>query len=350
MVRPQPKFLRLQLPIFFTSLNKLSSVLLLLPCIVWSLYKSRKIIHVTPYFVFQAYKKLYLYTRGYSEIVFRFLFPPWNCDNATPFRDLELVHSSLSEIGFSRFTFDDVRLVSEFLNSAQSLPFRGRCDRDIVSFKDLSTNLASLIGRYDAISSDLFANAGFARIVTCDNIREFALSALGKDAVITSALVWASFPTANFAQRSLSAQVYHVDFDFIDDIKVFILLSDSSVLDGPLEYIPKTHKPWHHKIFTLSEIDETSISSRFDKSRFMYFTGEVGDSYVSNNRGIHRDCPPAKDHFKIEMQINLARSRFGDEHHILKRRPVLSVKYPSYGIWAQALDASPMLYSMLFSR
>ena len=329
-----------------------TEAVLLLPFILRSILLSTKSNYLTPYRVFQAYKILYLLSRGYIEILARILLPPLYCQKVVKQNSLVTASSSLIKYGYAELSLDIHPLVTDFLENSHSLPFQSRCTGETILFQDLSINASGMVGRYDAVSSNLFANTSFAKIVTSAQIRNLAFSLFGKNAVITSALAWASFPTFDYSSRSLSSQVYHVDFDFIDDIKIFILLSGSSKLNGPIEYIAESHKPWKHKIFSLSGISDSDVQSCFDKSRICYFTGSAGSSFISNNRGIHRDYPPSVGHYKVDMQINLARSRFGDEYtylKLLKTRPMLSVEAPSYNVWRDAITRNSMLYSLLFA-
>lgn len=319
-----------------------------IPFVVCSILNSRKLDHLTSISLFDVYKRYYLWTRGCSEVLTNLLFRrPFTLSSVSSLRS-EAKH--LVTYGFVKLEKSFKEEVKDFLINSEGLNFRGRLLGDFVTLKDISSTCESLQGRYDAVTQEIYNNLYFARIVTSSAITQVARSILGEYTVITSALIWASFYCPDFASSSTSAQVFHVDFDFIDDIKLFILLTDTLPNDGALEYIAKSHQPLKHKIFTLSEMDEAKVYASFSKDLFKYFSGSVGDAYLSNNRGIHRDHPPLPGRFKIGLQINFARSRFGSEGFYSSHRPALLKEKPSYNVWKRAIDQNPYLYSLLFKK
>jgi len=343
-----PQFIFMQ-NYFFKLLKKVIRMLRLLmvfPLIVKEILSSKKINHITPLWIFRAYKELYISTKGYNEILPNLLLPKLRLEHNSNYCK---VLEDLDNNGFSFLSKSFYFETKKFMASACSIPFASRVSKDVITLEDIRATASLLCGRYDAASQDLFNNIHFANIVTSPGITDLA-SLLGPYTVITSALMWVSFHCSEFSERSKSSQVYHVDFDFLSDIKVFILLSDTSMLNGPLEYIIGTHKPINHHIFSLSGMKDDIVHSKYKPHHFRFFTGSVGEAYISNNRGIHRDYPPLPGNYKIGLQINFSRSRFGSEEVYLPSRPLLLDNHSSYLVWQKAIKEHPLLYSLLFKN
>jgi hypothetical protein len=79
-------------------------------------------------------------------------------------------------------------------------------------------------------------------------------------------------------------------------------------------------------------------------------TGPTRTVYIYNNRGIHRDSPPAVNHWKIAVQMSISRSIFGSEQHYRPSRPKLNSVWSSYQIWQRALREYPEFYNLLFKN
>jgi hypothetical protein len=141
-----------------------------------------------------------------------------------------------------------------------------------------------------------------------------------------------------------------MDFDYADDIKIFVNLSDTSASDGPLEYIVATNNAKFKKIWTDGFIQDEQIEQLYSANDTRFLVGERGTVHLCNNRGIHRDSPPDKDHWKLGFQICMSRSIYGSEELYGDYRLQLNPAWPSYEIWSIALEKDPNFYGLLFRQ
>lgn len=310
----------------------------------------------SPYYInsFSAHTtavRAYLYTHGISECIERFIFGPryWH--------RLPMPHGranwpelliQLSETGYARL--NEVFLVDDLLLDLITLRFMGRVAGDCITLAEMQSRFLEHHGRYDAEDSQLMSLRSFANLVVSEPIYKIASTILGSGCRVTSALIWGSFPCLNETQAIASAQVFHIDYDYLDDLKLFINLSSVKNESGALEYVAGTHRPSGKKIWTASPISERLVWKAHSRSSRVLFTGIRGSAYVSDNRGLHRDSPPAKGHWKLAMQVNFSRNQFGSEEYYAPNRPMLREDWPSSDIWKEAIAKRPNTYDLLFSR
>jgi hypothetical protein len=186
-------------------------------------------------------------------------------------------------------------------------------------------------------------------MVTSPQVHQIASTIIGSRYLVTSAVVWATLPCETNADEIASAQVFHMDYDYLDDIKLFINLSNVDAFSGALEYVAGSHRPGCKKIWSTEPIAEGRVWSHHPRRNRVLFTGLKGSAYISDNRGLHRDSPPSSGFWKLAMQVNFSRNQFGSEQVYAPTRPVLSPEWPSFGIWKDAMHAYPFLYNLLFS-
>jgi hypothetical protein len=308
---------------------------------------SRHRSYVNRFSIFKAYVRLYNLSRGKTELVERYIFGPRLWRQATSLNSISSISPTLASWGWSAvdMTLDLARLRMEL----ESVCFVPRISRDYNPTLYSSLSGVCPQGRWDAHLPDLFSLASFAEIVTHSDIHKLASDLLG-EYIITSAVVWASYSCRSDNDRLASAQIFHVDYDYLDDIKLFFNLTNTQREDGPLEYITGSHGGCMKKIWTSGPIQEVKVDSCYPPECHAYFTGPAGAAYISDNRGIHRDHPPVDTRSKLALQINFSRSQFGSEQAYLKSRPKFKQEWPSHEIWQAAFEKNERAYSLLFSR
>lgn len=302
--------------------------------------------YINHYAVHKSSVRLYNKTRGLTELVENYIFGirPWKLESK-----IKAIDSLSPEFSKNGWSLVDINLdVNDLRDELLIVPFRSRLHKPAsATLKELSFLEAQ--GRWDADQTSLFSVKSFAALITNQSIQSLASCLLG-DFVITSAVVWASFACATEDDRIASAQVFHVDHDYLDDIKLFVHLSDTWANDGPLEYITGTNHRKAKRIWSSAPISESAIHAFYSSSTHAFFTGLTGSVYISDNRGLHRDRPPLPSKSKLALQINFSRSQFGSEKAYASHRPRLSSDWPSFLIWQTAFEANPLAFSLLFSR
>ncbi|MEI6828858.1 MAG: hypothetical protein WCK64_03260 [Synechococcaceae cyanobacterium ELA445] len=289
-------------------------------------------------------------SHGFSEWIDRFIFGPrrWRSFlNTNEDSYLQRVLKQVSNSGYAccEFSID----VDDLLDDLTSLMFVGRDGHDEKSLLELENKHSALKGRYDADNVTLLSLKSFAIIVTSEQINRLASAVLGPRFMVTSALVWASFPCDSEAQAIASAQVFHMDYDYLDDIKLFINLSDVDASSGPLEYVAASHRPGSKKIWSAEPVSVSTVWKEHPHSNRSLFTGPKGSLYISDNRGLHRDAPPELGSWKLAMQVNFSRNQFGSQQVYAHTRPKLSSQWPSYDIWRKSIVSTPLVYDLIFA-
>lgn len=315
--------------------------------VVEMLWSARKPTHINKFLSHKVSVRLYNLTKGITEEVESYIFGARKWKQESTLNSIDQISPGLVLRGWSSA---DITLdVSELCSELVTVPFRPRLSHTCTSA--LLSELPTLTprGRWDADSNVLFSLNSFATLVTNQAIDRFAFALLGKY-VITSALVWASFACNSEEEQTASAQVFHVDQDYLDDLKLFINLSDTWDGDGALEYITGTNHRKAKKIWSSGPMPESVVNSIYPPDQHAFFTGPIGSVFISDNRGIHRDSPPMQNKSKLALQVNFSRSQFGSEQAYASHRPGLSPNWPSFATWCSAKDSDPFVYSLLFRR
>jgi hypothetical protein len=292
----------------------------------------------------------YLLTRGYSEWIEALVFGPrrWRLPpHSPPNANHPTMATHLSIFGYAYL--DAIIPVDNVIRDLSQTTFVGRLTGERLNLVELENRHKDLRGRYDACQAALLALESFANLVTSDYIYSLTKAIMGPRFMVTSSLAWASFPCDAAVESIASAQVFHMDYDYLDDLKLFVNLSDVYPSSGPLEYVAGSHRPGSKKIWSSEPIDEKSVWGAHPRMNRILFTGAKGSAYISDNRGLHRDAPPDSGSWKLALQVNFSRSQFGSEQIYAKSRPPLSPMWPSYKIWANAISSRPFVYDLLFS-
>jgi hypothetical protein len=292
----------------------------------------------------------YLLSHGYSEWIDSFIFGPrlWRSTRSRQAaKDCPRLLRDITQLGYAHIA--QGLAVDDLIEDLKTLEFIGRVAHDKHSLIDLTKNHMDLRGRYDANDLNLMSLKSFAQLVTSEAVHQIARTVMGGRYLLTSALVWASFACDNNSQAMTSAQVFHMDYDYLDDIKLFVNLSDVDSTSGPLEYVAGSHRPGHKKIWSSESIPEERVWRAHGREKRRLFTGKTGEVYISDNRGLHRDAPPVRGKWKLAIQVNFSRNQFGSEKVYASQRVTLSPDWPSYPIWRESLHAHPFIYSLLFS-
>jgi hypothetical protein len=306
--------------------------------------------HINTYRSFRYARSIYLLSRGLSEYIDSLIFGRryWrSTSSSTPHASCS-IKSLLRDLTVKGFTHLPDVCTDDLKKDLSKTRFRSRVNPiESNEYCDLLERM-NIVGRWDAEQDSLYSYYTFAALVVSVLSNNYISQLLNSKFVVTSALVWASFPCNNLSESIDSAQVFHIDFDYLDDMKIFINLDLTVPESGPLEYISGTHRPLNKKIYRDDWICEETIFRLFNRSDHYFFTGDSGTVYLSDNRGIHRDSPPAIGFSKLAMQINLSRSHFGSEQMYGKGRINLLESWDSYPVWRRAIDSNPMMYRLLF--
>jgi hypothetical protein len=103
---------------------------------------------------------------------------------------------------------------------------------------------------------------------------------------IVSCTVWKSFPSIQ-PQKS-GAQWFHVDYDRVSFVKLFIYLNDVNLLNGPHIYVSGSHrkKPW--RLLSGRRIPDSKVEKYFARDNWVSITGKSGFAFFADTRGLHK--------------------------------------------------------------
>ena len=336
--------------IFRQTMRNIHTILAYPACLLEMIRCKTSLYHINSFATHTTAVYAYLLSRGYSEWIDALIFGPrlWRTPQSRQeAKDYPILLQDITHLGYAHM---EQRLaVDDLIWDLKTLEFIGRVAHDKHSLLDLAKNHRDVRGRYDAEEDSLMSLQSFARLVTSEQIHQIARTVMGERYLVTSALVWASFACDNISQAMVSAQVFHMDYDYLDDIKLFVNLSDTDTTSGPLEYVAGSHRPGHKKIWSSESIPEESVWRAHGIEKRSLFTGKRGEVYISDNRGLHRDAPPNRGAWKLAIQVNFSRNQFGSEKVYAAQRVTLSPAWPSYSIWSEVLNEHPYVYSLLFS-
>ena len=118
-----------------------------------------------------------------------------------------------------------------------------------------------------------------------------------------------------------SAQFFHFDLDRIKWLKFFIYLTDTTLEDGPHEYIQGTNKVLGKNKNLLKKgykrIDEKEIYSCYESSFIKKLLGKKGTIFVGDTSCFHRGFPPIKND-RLLLVLEYSNSLFGGNYSKIK--------------------------------
>ena len=159
-------------------------------------------------------------------------------------------------------------------------------------------------GRIDYPAEYYTKSAWFQVLLQNPAIRDIANAYYGSFAYPIFYTMWELHGVSDETTRPVCAQEFHWDWDVINPLNVFILCTDTSSGDGPLEYIINTHQqlPYQHD----GPWDKTLIKQLHLNERIVRLTGNKGDVYVCDNTGLHRDSVPISSGSKVWLQLTFS--------------------------------------------
>jgi hypothetical protein len=298
-------------------------------------------------FSYRIAQAVYTLSRGHSAIIEDLILGKPNYKRKLTSTSYAAVIAQLLSDGFARIPF--TLPVDKFVTELLSYGFTSRVTQEKQALSKIISFPSLFSGRFDAVPEQLYASSSFASLVTSKEIEQILKDTLCDDYVVTSLLVWVSLPCQNIQQRIESAQVFHIDYEFADDIKIFINLSNVNAENGPLEYVGGSHLSINKRIWHLGWSDDSLVEKSYPRP-YAKFTGGPGSAYISDNRGIHRDSPPSplEQFYKIGLQVCASRSLFGAQSIYRQRAIDLDPAWPSYDIWLEQLRQHNSRFSLLF--
>lgn len=155
------------------------------------------------------------------------------------------------------------------------------------------TNFPMTAGKPNASASTwwfdqpaIIANRAVQTILTERFLTSVVQGYLGADPKLVSCTLWKSFP-AERPQKS-SAQWFHVDYDRISFVKVFVYLDEVDRANGPHVYVKGSHRRKPRMLLNGKRIPDAKVAKAFGENCWSTVTGTSGTLFFADTRGLHK--------------------------------------------------------------
>jgi hypothetical protein len=132
----------------------------------------------------------------------------------------------------------------------------------------------------------IIANRATQAILTERYLTSVVQGYLGAVPKIVSCTLWKSFP-AEAPQKS-SAQWFHVDYDRISFVKIFVYLDVVDRANGPHVYVKGSHRRKPRKLLNGKRISDAKVVKAFSENCWSTVTGPSGTLFFADTRGLHK--------------------------------------------------------------
>ena len=132
----------------------------------------------------------------------------------------------------------------------------------------------------------ILANRAAQTILTERYLTSVVQGYLGADPKLVSCTLWKSFP-AERPQKS-SAQWFHVDYDRISFVKIFVYLDVVDCANGPHVYVKGSHRRKPRKLLNAKRISDAKVVKAFGENCWSTVIGPSGTLFFADTRGLHK--------------------------------------------------------------
>jgi hypothetical protein len=196
---------------------------------------------------------------------------------------------------------------------------------------------------FDFSRESLLSSGSVAEVVCSSRLHLQIFRQLRVPFFISDITGWATFGGTD--DTCLNAMKWHIDYDRMLEVKLFIYLND--VLPGNgFQYLLNSHR--YPLLISDSGTDDLSAYSGNTNTRIASYSGVAGTTLLSLNWGVHRDAPPSiLGLAKVVLQIQLGIEPFGLRHtkDISNLFHVWN-SYGSFDIYKRAAVTSPYIFQL----
>ena len=158
---------------------------------------------------------------------------------------------------------------------------------------------------------------------------------LGAEPKVVSCSLWKSFP-AKTPQKS-GAQWFHIDYDRISFVKIFVYLDVVDRTNGPHVYVKGSHRSKPRKFLNGKRISDTKVAKAFSENCWSTITGPSGTLFFADTRGLHKgknivertrsmfSITYSVDHFGYQAGERAKKSSITDENLVR-----INARFPRY--------------------
>ncbi len=163
--------------------------------------------------------------------------------------------------------------------------------------------------RFISHSSHLNKIPTIQQVATNYLLQKIARDYLGVPPLIVDIQSWTTTATSDLSDYDLeqAAMAFHCDSDYIKFLKVFILLTDVTIDNGPFQFVVKSHRGRRH---VAGRMPNSEIITPGDE--IFNGTGKAGDLMIVDTRGWHKANEVVLGH-RTMLQLIYTSSFFGGQ-------------------------------------
>jgi hypothetical protein len=224
---------------------------------------------------------------------------------------------------------------------------RGGSQQVLSTLSAYEDHLEASRSNFDFSHDSIADNLSIAEIVCSEQLHQAIRDQLRLPFFFTYIGGWVTYgPTADLRANAMA---WHIDFDRLLEVKVFVFLDDTAPGSG-FQYCLGSHR-LRLDIADGGVIDLPESYASAEPSQPLYpitLDGQAGDVIISLNWGVHRDAPPSvSGRAKVVLELQIGVEPFGISH---QPRESNHVKIPAdsaaLAIYRTAKSANPFMFHL----
>lgn len=218
--------------------------------------------------------------------------------------------------GHTLFPILSPEFVDGLVSSLDDSVFVNRRDPSKWFTRGIHPEKAPVRGVYWLYSQDDALNSPYIqKLATDPAILATAQEYLGVVPILTKIDVWYSMASKDSSAADF--QGWHVDYNCLKSIKLFVFLSNVTLLNGPHTFVANTHNDFGllrkdslRADVRDQKVSEDLVKEYYGEDRIVQLTGPRGTVLLEDTHGVHRGAKVVQGH-RVMMQIEYAASLYG---------------------------------------
>lgn len=200
---------------------------------------------------------------------------------------INAIVDEISRVGFVRLPqYLSTDIAEKLRKNIEAAPGRDSAGGNFENISEWREHSSS--GRIDTDDKTLI------EIIERENIDFSALTLISRKYLRASPILlgphsWSTKPIRNLTDLQLEEQAmaYHCDSDFFGFLKVFLLLTDVKMENGPFTFISRSHRGKRH---VQGRVSDQVLE--IHPGEELYGIGQPGDIVLADTKGWHKAMPP----------------------------------------------------------
>lgn len=283
----------------------------------------------TPNIFYQSYVRAYCFTNGSICLFFSKIISlidvkkkPNNLIKSDYFLNslnYKKIQTRLKSDGYYIF---DQKLNDTFLKNIHEFTSENEChffdDNGNRKIGKYNKGIKHLSSKFSYDESKIFNMKEINKLIFDPDIIKICENYFNSSAHLSNIDMWWTPVRSNINLKTeianKSAQFFHFDLDRVKWLKFFIYLTDTTVDDGPHEYVVGTNRVSKKDKFLLNRgykrINEKDIYSIYESEKIQKILGKKGTIFVGDTSCFHRGYPPIKND-RLLLVLEYSNSLFG---------------------------------------